>query len=272
MTRETAPASTGFAAVDDDPDHAALVAALDAQARFPAVKRLRAAAVGLLAPVPGNHLLDAGCGIGDMTRQLAGYVGPGGLVVGIDTSTTMLAEARRRTPDTLPAVFRSGDVTRLDLDGGCFDGVYCERVLQHLEHPERALGELLRVTRPGGRIVVVDTDWGMHAVHGADPLLTTRILDRWAARTPNGWAGRRLPALFADAGLADPVIVADTITATTAHSPAMEPFATMAARADEDGAVSSPEAARWLRQLADASSNGTFFWAIAMFLVAATKP
>lgn len=270
------PATTsvrpGFVTVDEDPDQDALVAALDEQAQFPAVKRLRAVAVELLAPVPGRRLLDAGCGIGDMTRLLAAGVAPGGTVIGVDTSATMLAEARRRTSPELPAVFRHGDVTRLDLDGESFDSTYSERVLQHLERPEVALSELVRVTRSGGRIVVVDTDWGMHALHGADPSLTARILTRWAEQAPNGWSGRRLPALFGDAGLTEPDIVADTITTTRARFPALEPFATMASVAEAHGDITAQDAQRWLGQLADASSSGTFFWAITMFLVAATKP
>ena len=82
----------------------------------------------------------------------------------------MLTEARRRTVrPSLPVDFRAGDVTRLDLADAAFDGTYCERVFQHVGDVTTAMDELVRVTRPGGRIVVVDTDWGMHAIHGADP-------------------------------------------------------------------------------------------------------
>jgi 2-polyprenyl-3-methyl-5-hydroxy-6-metoxy-1,4-benzoquinol methylase len=82
VTRTTTTTSTraGFAAVDDDPDRGALVAVLDDQAAFPAIQRLRSTAIRLLAPAPGRQLIDAGCGIGDMTRRLAARVAPGGRV------------------------------------------------------------------------------------------------------------------------------------------------------------------------------------------------
>jgi hypothetical protein len=63
------------------------------------------------------------------------------------------------------------------------------------------MAELVRITRPGGRIVVIDTDWGLHAIHGADPRLTATIVECWAHNTSNGLAGRQLPALFAVASV-----------------------------------------------------------------------
>lgn len=274
MTRPTRTSlRTRFASVDDDPDRETLVAALDQQADFPAIQRLRTTAVEVLAPAPEGQLLDAGCGIGDMTRHLATCVAPGGAVLGVDTSVTMIDEARRRTTDPdLPAEFRQGDVTHLDVPAAFFDGTYSERVFQHLETAEMALAELARVTRPGGRVVVVDTDWGMHAIHGANPALTNAVLASWTDHMPNGWSGRQLPALFANAGLANPVVVSDTITATDARMPAMEPFATMASVAEHEGVLTSNDVRTWLTQLADASSSGSFFWAITMFLVAGTRP
>jgi SAM-dependent methyltransferase len=213
-----APATAGFHLVDDHPNRAALVAALDQQAAFPAIRRLRDRAVELLAPEPGGRLLDAG----------------------------------------FPTAH--------------FDAAYSERVFQHLDNPRRALAELARVTRPGGRIVVVDTDWGMHAVHGADPSLTRRVVTCWADQTPNGWSGRRLPALLADAGLTDSIVAADTIICTDAGLPSMQPFATMASTAEHSGALAADEADMWLTQLADASIHGRFLWAVTVFLVAATQP
>ena len=263
----------GFNAVDTEPHAAALVAALDELTSLPAVLRLRASAIELLAPQSGHHVVDVGCGTGTVVRALAGIVGPTGSVLGIDASEIMLAEAHRRTADrSLPVEFRRGDVTRLDLDDAGFDATHCERVFQHLDAPEAGMAELVRVTKPGGRIVVIDTDWGMHAIHGADPRLTSRVVECWAHTAASGWSGRRLPALFADAGISEPLVVAETLTSSDPHRPFAPPFTTMAATAERTGVLSPDEAATWLSQLADATRRGHFFWAVTMFAVAGRCP
>lgn len=262
-----------FSYVDADSETATLIAALDEQASLPAIQRLRAAAAELLRPQLGARLLDVGCGTGEVVRALAGLVGADGAVVGVEPSTTMLDEARRRTGASTPHVeFHGGDIERLAFDGASFDGVTCERVFQHLTTPDAALAELVRVTRPGGRVVVIDTDWGMHAIHGADPRLTTRVLEGWASNAANGWSGRRLPGLFADAGLRDRAVVAETLTSTDDRRPLGQPFTTMAAVAERAGVLAAGDAERWLAQLADAGTRSQFFWAVTMFAVAGTRP
>jgi SAM-dependent methyltransferase len=206
-------------------------------------------------------------------RALADLVGAHGIVVGVEPSATMLDEARRRTGDsTLRVGFRSGDITQLDFDDATFDGVMCERVFQHLDAPDAALAELVRVTRPGGRIVVIDTDWGMQAIHGADPQLTSRAVECWSSNAANGWSGRRLPGIFVDAGMREPVVVADTFTTTDARRPMGQPFTTMAAVAERTGALSADEARSWLAQLVAAGAHGQFSWAVTMLAVAGARP
>jgi SAM-dependent methyltransferase len=184
----------------------------------------------------------------------------------------MLYEARRRTGDTAPRVeFRPGDIERLDFDDATFDGVTCERVFQHLDAPDTAIGELVRVTRPGGRIAVIDTDWGMHAIHGADPDVTARIIAHWSRTAANGWSGRQLPALFTGAGIDDPAVVAETFTTTDPRRPTMAPFTSMADTAVNAGAITGDEAAAWLAELADAGTTGSFFWAVTMFAVGGVR-
>jgi len=262
----------GFSHVDADPEAAALIAALDEQASLPAIQRLRATAAELLRPRLGARLLDVGCGTGDVVRALAGLVGAHGTVVGVEPSATMLNEARRRTGDSsLRVEFRGGDIARLDFQDATFDGVTCERVFQHLDAPETAIGELVRVTRPGGRIVVTDTDWGMHAIHGANPDVTARIIGCWSDIVANGWSGRRLPALFACAGIQDPAVIAETFTTTDPRRPTRAPFTTMAGAAAEAGAITGAQGASWLAELADAGTTGCFFWAVTMFAVGGVR-
>jgi ubiquinone/menaquinone biosynthesis C-methylase UbiE len=273
MTAVDGLALRQFGSVEDARDPQLLLAALDEQSSFPAVQRLRATATDLLAPRIGSRLVDVGCGLGDVAMSLAGIVGAEGHVVGIDANETMLAEARRRAADrSLSVDFRSGDATSLELDDAAFDGAVSERVFQHLSRPDVALAEMVRVTKPGGRIVVVDTDWGMHAVHGADPRLTARIVDSWAQSAVNPWSGRRLPALFAAAGMPEPVVVAETFTTTDPRRVARPPIANMAAVAAGTRAVGADDADAWLAQLADAATRGELFWAVTMFAVGSVRP
>ena len=266
------PTISSFSAVDTNPGAATLIAALDEQSSIPAIQRLRAAATELLGARLGSRLVDVGCGTGDVVRALAGRVGPTGSVLGIDPSETMLTEARRRADSTTPVEFRLGEITDLELDDACCDGVLCERVVQHLASPHAAMAELVRITRPGGRIVVIDTDWGLHAINGADPTLTAKIVDSWCRNAANGLAGRQLTALFADAGLDDPTIVAETMTSTDPQRPSFPPFTTMASTASGAGVVSAAEAETWRDQLAAAARRGHFFWALTMFAVASSRP
>jgi SAM-dependent methyltransferase len=221
----------------------------------------------------GRRVIDVGCGTGDVARAVAALVGTDGLVVGIDASQTMLDEARRRARSAgAPLELRSGDINHLAEADGAFDAALCERVLQHVGQPERAMAELVRVTRPGGRVVVIDTDWGMHAVHGADPRLTARVLDAWRENAANGMCGRQLPGLFADAGIRCPSIVAETMTSTDGGQSARPPFSAMAALAEHTGTISVGEGDVWLTQLAEAGQRGRFFWAVTMFAVGGPRP
>ncbi len=108
----------------------------------------------------GSSGLDVGCGVGLYTLWLAEGVGPRGRVVGIEPSAERVEEARALVGDRLPASrleFREGDATKLDLPDGSLDWVWCGDVLHHVQETARALGEFARVVRPGGRVVVKES-------------------------------------------------------------------------------------------------------------------
>jgi ubiquinone/menaquinone biosynthesis C-methylase UbiE len=106
----------------------------------------------LLAPLRGDErVLDVGCGTGALAYAIAPLVGE---VVGVDSSEEYLAAAREDAPDN--CTFVHGDGEALPFDYGDFDLVGCLRVLHHVARPELVVSEIVRVTRPGGRILIAD--------------------------------------------------------------------------------------------------------------------
>jgi ubiquinone/menaquinone biosynthesis C-methylase UbiE len=109
--------------------------------------------------VPGDRVLDAGTGTGEALLAAAERCAPRGWAVGVDLSPAMLARAAGRVRGWGVGWARLGvmDAERLAFAGGVFDVALCAFALSSIPHPERALGELRRVLRPGGRAGVVDT-------------------------------------------------------------------------------------------------------------------
>jgi len=173
---------------------------LEARAHTPDQQRLHAAVVAALDPQPDARVLDLGCGTGVITRQLAMCVGATGSVLGVDVSATMLKVAKAQSAH--PTLrFEQGDATALQYEDGRFDHAVAARLLMHVPHPHVVLGELRRVVRPGGRLALLERDWGTFAVDHSDRVLTRRIMD-WRCDTIDGdnWMGRKLPRLCAKGG------------------------------------------------------------------------
>ena len=98
-----------------------------------------------------DSVLDVGCGTGVATRAAAGRVGEVGSVLGVDLSRGMLAEARRTGG---AARYEVMDAEALDLAEGSFDAVISLCAVIHFPDIGRAIGEMHRVLRPGGRLAI----------------------------------------------------------------------------------------------------------------------
>jgi demethylmenaquinone methyltransferase/2-methoxy-6-polyprenyl-1,4-benzoquinol methylase len=118
--------------------------------------RRRAALAARLEP--GMSAVDVACGSGALTRELAAAVGPNGSVLGIDVSTAMLGRARTHTPpggSALPR-YELGDALELPLADRSVDAATIAFGLRNVPDYRRCLAEMARVTRPGGRVVVLE--------------------------------------------------------------------------------------------------------------------
>jgi ubiquinone/menaquinone biosynthesis C-methylase UbiE len=102
-------------------------------------------------PGGDERALDAGTGAGALALALAPFVAE---VVGVDVEPELLAKARERAPAN--ATFEEADATSLPFETGSFDLAGTLRTLHHVRRPELVVAELARVTRLGGRVLVVD--------------------------------------------------------------------------------------------------------------------
>jgi SAM-dependent methyltransferase len=108
---------------------------------------------------PGMRMLDAGCGYGYCLRTFGPYCLPGGMLIGCDREEELLDTARyaaKRERAGGAAAFCAADLYRIPFSSGTFDICMAQVVLCHLADPERVLDEMIRVTRPGGCVVVID--------------------------------------------------------------------------------------------------------------------
>jgi ArsR family transcriptional regulator len=96
---------------------------------------------------------DLGCGTGQLTEVVAPYVRQ---VVAVDSSTDMLDAARHRVGGAHNVDLRQGELESLPIDAGELDAAMLSLVLHYSASPGRALADVSRVLRPGGRVLVVD--------------------------------------------------------------------------------------------------------------------
>jgi SAM-dependent methyltransferase len=162
-------------------------------------RRATRAALGLRH---GENVLDVGSGLGLLAREMAAEVGAGGSVDGIDPSESMLALARGRRPAEGSAEMRfvAGDACGLPFTGETFDAAVATQVYEYVQDLPRALGEAFRVLRPGGRLLVLDTDWGSIVWHSRDAERMRRVLAAWDEHLVDPYLPRRLNGLLSAAG------------------------------------------------------------------------
>lgn len=117
---------------------------------------------------PRARLLDLGCGTGALLARLVGAQTGSLDLVGLDLSPEMLSIARVRLPDRVKLL--EGNAEQLPLADGSFDLVVTCSAYHFWRRPEIVLGEIRRVLRPGGSVVI--TDW-------CDDYLVCKLCDRW---------------------------------------------------------------------------------------------
>ena len=130
----------------------------------------QAALLELASPAAGEQVLDIACGTGLVTFAAAREVGPKGEVLGTDLSQRMIDAAERRARELMlsSCSFLRIDAENLSLPDASFDVALCGLGLMYVPDPERALREMRRVLRPGGRVSLAV--WGERRNCGWSPV------------------------------------------------------------------------------------------------------
>jgi ubiquinone/menaquinone biosynthesis C-methylase UbiE len=132
--------------------------------------------VGFAAPRGDERALDSGAGSGALAFALAPHVRE---VVAVDLVPELLEQGRRRGARFPNVTFVEGDATKLPFDYGSFDLAGSLRTLHHIARPELAVAELVRVTRPRGRVLVIDQ------IAPVDPIAAQELNRFERARDPS---------------------------------------------------------------------------------------
>jgi SAM-dependent methyltransferase len=244
-----------------------LVDMLDLHAKNIGVRRLREWAHSALAARSGERAVDVGSGTGSETHVLALAVGPRGEATGVEPNPGLRAVARQRSDR---ARFVDGDATALPFESRSVDLVWCERVFQYLSDPDVAAGEIARVLRPGGRVALIDTDWGTAIIHPGEPAVAEAVARSTLRAAANPHSGRKLAGQLVAAGLRIEDIGSQALVHD--HTNFNWPFVRMLANAAEAvGEITSGQRDAFLEELRSGGDAGALHMSVTMYAVVARR-
>ena len=227
-----------------------------------------------LGVVPGERILDVGCGPGFYVAELLEQVGSDGSVVGIDSSQPMLAVAAHRSEGHDNVSFHEADATSLPVETASFDAALSVQVLEYVAAVPAALSEMYRALRAGGRLVVWDVDWATVSLHTTDLVRTERILRAWDGHLAHPSLPQTLTAQLKGAGFVDVMLEGHTF-ATNELDPDtyggfLVPFIAEFV-VGRDG-ISEDDANAWEAEQRELAQRSEFFFSCTQFCFTATRP
>jgi len=247
---------------------------LEATYLTPDVSMQRYEVLKALGLKQGEHALDIGCGPGLLAYDMAKTVGSDGRVCGVDLSEPMLAMSRRRCLDRSWVEIKKADATKLPFADDRFDAACAIQVYKFVQDIPIALAELYRVLRPGGRAVILDTDYDSLVIHIVNRKLTQRILAAWDEHFVHPDLPRVLSSQLRGASFAiwrrEVMPIFNPEYHMNTYSYGLIGF--MASFAVGRNGVTQDEADAWVAELHELGKQGKYFFSLNRYMFVVVKP
>ena len=217
----------------------------------------------------GHDVLDIGSGPGFFAGGLADMVAPQGKVDGVDINAQFVAGANDRFADNPRVNFHQVNDHNLPFADASFDRVICKNVLEYVPDVAATLAEIHRVLRPGGRLHVIDSDWGFVVVEPWASPTVYRFFEAAAPAFNEPYIGRHVAGYMMDAGLEAPKVRLSPFVDQSGRG--LHVLRNMAGYIRTFNTMDETEVEGLLRQVEAALEEGRFLFCLPQFLVTAAK-
>ena len=221
----------------------------------------------------GERVVDIGSGPGFLVKEMAEAVGPSGSVLGIDVSDAMLTMAQSRCSELDWAAFKQGDALDLPAEDQDFDVAVSVQVYEYIQDVDRALSEMHRVLRPGGRALVVSLDWNSLAWHASDEGRMSKVMDEFAAHCAHKSLPVTLGPRMVRAGLSitDRHVIPQLETEFDEASYSTQVIPIVASFVAARPGFEAEETQAWVDDLRDVGKRGDYFFCLNQYLFSARR-
>ena len=247
--------------------------ALEASYRGHDIVAQRAETLSRLAIQPGEHVLDIGSGPGFLASEIAEVTGPAGRVLGIDVAETLVRRASERN-DKPWLSYMLGDATALPAKNSSFDAVVSTQVAEYMTDLTPFCAEISRVLKPGGRALILTTDWDGMRWHSEDPDRMQRVLMAHRSSIVQSNVPRKLAPLLSASGLKVTGVSCFEIVNLDQRPGAYSADMTtsVATYVAENGGVTETELDAWAAEQNQLLADGAYFYSVGRYIFEARKP
>jgi SAM-dependent methyltransferase len=252
--------------------------ALRLRAQAPDQRAIRRAIIEQSRLTKGDSAVEVGCGTGPLLLDLAAVVGPSGKIIGCEPQPGLAAAAQEAVAaaslSTLVKVLPC-TLEKAGLEPNSVAAALAQTVLIHVPQSELgdALDAMIRVVRPGGRIVSADQDGDTWVIHHPDRELTRQVAQfNTDQRYTDGWRGRQLRGLFLEHGLREVEVVAYAHLEAGTRGYSFEMAKRISNAAADAGVIGRDHCLRWQAELEQVVESGNWFSSLTYFICGGTKP